>query len=81
MNTKLTLRMDDTIITKIKDFASCHNISISKLTESMFKNILELEDSINNDLSPIAQKYKGILTNTKDSFDDLKYKHLKAKYE
>ena len=41
MNTKLTLRMDDNVILKIKNFSKKHNISISKLAESLFKNIID----------------------------------------
>ena len=81
MNTKLTLRMDDNIINEIKNFTSHHHISISKLTERLFENIINVEKSIDNELSPIAKKYKGILGDSKKNFNDLKYKYLKQKYE
>jgi len=81
MNTKLTLRIDKETKNKIKHFAENHHISISKLTERLFENIIVMEKSINKDLSPVSKKYKGILQNTKLDYDELKYKYLKEKYE
>lgn len=81
MNTKLTLRMDEETIDRIKIFAAQKHISISKLAERLFENLLDLEESINNELSPIAKKYKGILSGLEQDYDELKYKELKQKYE
>ena len=81
MNTKLTLRMEEDIIIKIKKFSNDHNISVSKLTERLFEDVLRMEDQINSKLSPIAKKYKGILSDSKEDYDDLKFKSLKEKYE
>jgi hypothetical protein len=39
MNTKLTLKMDDSVIEEAKLFARSHHTSLSKLTETYFKTI------------------------------------------
>ena len=61
MNTKLTLRMDEDIITRIKNYASNRHLSLSKLTENLFKEKLESDDKRLKELSPIVRKYRGIL--------------------
>ncbi|HBE03976.1 MAG: hypothetical protein A2096_09945 [Spirochaetes bacterium GWF1_41_5] len=81
MNTKLTLRLNENVIDQIKIFTSQNNISISRLTEKLFENIILLERSAIKNLTPIAKKYKGILADTKENYDDIKYKILKNKYE
>ncbi len=76
MNTKLTLRMDDYIIERIKHFSEKHKISISKLTETLFSNIISYENDFEKNLSPITKKYKGIIANVKRTDDDIKYSYL-----
>ena len=39
MNSKLTLNFDSEVIEKAKEFASKNNISLSRLTEYIFRNI------------------------------------------
>ena len=63
MNTKLTLRLDDNIINRIKLFSAKKNLSLSKFTENLFKKILDTQNSEYYELSPITKKYKGILKN------------------
>lgn len=76
MNTKLTLRMDKDIIEKIKQFSKKHNISISKLAETLFSNIVNYENDFEKNLSPITKKYKGMISNVKRTDDDIKYSYL-----
>jgi len=81
MDTKLTLRLDKEIIEKAKFYAQKHNQSLSSLTENLYKNAL-LEESIETDpeLSPIAQKYLGILKNKIGDEDEEKLTRLKEKH-
>ena len=39
MNTKLTLHFDREVINKAKAFAAANNISLSRLTEFLYRNI------------------------------------------
>ncbi len=79
MNAKLTLRMDDAIINKIKIFSEKHKISVSKLTEKLFDNLIAKEKEIDAGLSPIAKKYSAIIAE-KSQGDDLRYRALKSKH-
>ncbi len=81
MNTKLTLRMDDSVIIKIKKFSEKHNISISKLAESLFQNILNHEKTIENDLAPITKKYKALISKKNFDAEKSKYDYLRKKYK
>lgn len=81
METKLTLKMEKEIIEKIKLYAMQHHISVSSLTKRLYKNILIQEyNYIENELSPITSKYKGILRTPEKDDDDVKYEYLKEKY-
>ena len=81
MDTKLTLRLKKEIIEQIKIYALRHQLSVSALTEDLYKNILidKRKDS-NNIFSPIAKKYKGILGKTDIDIDKLRLKYLKDKH-
>ena len=76
MNTKLTLRIDDYIIERIKHFSEKHSTSVSRLTERLFSNIINYENDLEKNLSPITKKYKGIITRDNFSEDDVKYSYL-----
>lgn len=72
MNKKLTLRLNEKVINRMKNYTNKHQISLSKFTESIFKQILETSEENSQDLTPIVQKYKGILRNNNlDEIDDL----------
>ncbi len=63
MNTKLTLRLDKQVITRIKNYTMKNNVSLSKFTEHVFRQILENSEDQSKNLTPIVNKYKGILKN------------------
>lgn len=69
MNTKLTLRLDEDIIIRMKNYTGRQQISLSKFTENIFKQILNSTEEDTQNLSPIVKKYKGILkaSNLNDS--------------
>jgi hypothetical protein len=75
MNTKLTLRLDEDIIIRIKNFAGRQQLSLSKFTENLFRQILDNSEDNMQNLSPIVKKYKGIIKkiNTDDSEDLIEY--------
>jgi len=76
MNTKLTLRMNDDVIERMKRFSERHKVSLSKLTELIFTNIVSYENDIEYNLSPITKKYKGIISGNNFSEDSSKYNYL-----
>lgn len=81
MDTKLTLRLEKEIIEQIKIYALRHQLSVSALTEDLYKNILiDKKKDSNNIFSPIAKKYKGILGKTDIDIDKLRFKYLKDKH-
>ena len=65
MNTKLTLRLDEDIIIRIKNYATRHQVSLSKFTENIFRQILDSTDNDAHTLTPIVKKYRGILKDNK----------------
>jgi len=66
MDTKLTLKPDK----EVK--------SLSALTEELYKN--SSDDSESENLSPIAKKYKGIISNPDFGADAAKFTYLKDKH-
>ena len=79
MDSKLTLRLDKSIIDQIKVYALRHQRSVSALTEDLYKEIL-IEKETNGISSPIARKYKGIIGKDQISIDDIKTNYLKEKH-
>jgi len=79
MQTKLTLRIDDKLISRAKRSAKKRGKSVSQLVADYFQ---VLEDEIaNNDaeLTPIVRSLRGILKDHKIDESDYK-KHLEEKY-
>ena len=70
MNTKLTLRLDEDVIIRIKNYANKERQSLSKFTENLFRQILDSSEDSTESLSPIVKKYRGIITD--NSVDDSK---------
>ena len=61
METKLTLRMDEKIIERVKVYAQAHERSVSGLTEDLYKQLLNEEEFDDGRLSATVRKYRGIL--------------------
>ena len=70
MNTKLTLRLDEDIIIRIKNYAIKHQLSVSKLTEKLFRRILDSTEDYPQDFTPIVKKYKGIVRDKEINEDE-----------
>ena len=80
MNTKLTLRLDEDVIIGIKNYAVKNQLSVSKLTEKLFRKVLDSTKDYTQDLTPIVQKYKGIVTNKKINEDEYLIEFLTEKH-
>ena len=82
MDTKLTLRLDGDIIERIKIYASKQQKSLSTLTEELYKSfLLKTDENSDSDIrSPIARKYKGIISSTDFDADTQKVHFLREKH-
>lgn len=82
METKLTLRLDKETIERIKIYASKQKKSLSTLTEELYKSLLMKtnNDSQSTITTPIAKKYKGIISNTDTDAEAQKMKYLRDKH-
>ena len=82
MDTKLTLRLDKDVIEKIKIYASRENRSLSDLTEDLYKiYMVQASDKAEDEIdSPIAKKYKSIISGSSYDYDQSKYSYLAEKH-
>ena len=78
MNTKLTLRMDESIVRKAKIEAKRRGKSVSLMVAEFFESI-GLEQTSEKDLPPTTASLVGILKDKEISEEDYK-KHLQEKY-
>lgn len=80
MDTKLTLKLDKSVIQSVKIYAEKNNRSLSKLVEDYFRNLIIENDNNKTKYSPLVQELSGII-----SEKDLKGKnyteYLEQKYE
>lgn len=70
MNTKLTLKLEQTVIEKAKGYAKDHRISLSKLIENYLLNITDEKDT-EAKITPLVKSLSGIINLPKD-FDPKK---------
>ncbi|MEO2069610.1 MAG: DUF6364 family protein [Desulfurobacteriaceae bacterium] len=78
MKTKLTLRLDKTVIEEAKEYSRKRGESISQIVEKFFSVLLD-DKNDKEELTPTVKKLKGLLRNT--NIDEADYKeHLEGKY-
>ena len=79
MNTKLTLRLEDSLIVHAKKYAKKEGKSISKIVADYFRAIPQMPQKENYKLGPVTSKLQGCLKGTQ--LDNNEYrKHLERKY-
>jgi hypothetical protein len=85
MDTKLTLKLDKTVIEKAKEYASNHQWSLSRLIESYLQFLVEKEGSPNGEEISVSPFVKSISTGVHIPSDldiHTEYKaYLKEKYQ
>ena len=69
MNTKLTLTIDDNIISEAKKYAAQKRISLSKLVEFYFSSLTSSAPRNAEKLPPITSALYGMVKNVKVSND------------
>ena len=79
MDSKLTLKLDQSVIEKAKNYASKSNTSISKLVEVYLANLVSQEESI--EITPRVKRLSGIIQLSEKGDSRSGYrKHLLKKY-
>lgn len=79
MNTKLTLKLDQEIIKKAKDYAKNKNTSLSKLIENILSRMTSSGD-FSSQITPLVDSLSGIIDADKINEDDYK-SFLEEKYK
>ena len=62
METKLTLKLDQSVIKSVKVYAEKNNRSLSKLVEDYFRNLILESDNKKAQISPLVQELSGIIS-------------------
>jgi hypothetical protein len=73
MNTKLTLKLDQNIIEKAKNYAKAHGTSLSKIIENYLQKITDnnKEKKDKDKITPLVKSLSGIISLPKN-FDHKK---------
>ncbi len=80
METKLTLKLDQSVIQSVKIYAEKNNRSLSKLVEDYFRNLIAESDNIKSNVSPLVQELSGIIS--EKDLNGINYiDYLESKYE
>ena len=62
MDTKLTLKLDKSVIDKAKDYATSHKRSLSRIIESYLRSLISQDDPKDNDDIKISSFVKSMST-------------------
>ena len=61
MDTKLTLKLQQTIIERAKDYAKAHNTSLSKLIENYLNRVTQDTKGDKEKITPLVKSLSGII--------------------
>jgi hypothetical protein len=79
METKLTLKLDQSVIQSVKKYAETNNRSLSKLVEDYFKNLIS-DNEPQRHYSPLVEELSGVIS--EKDLKNLDYvSYLEQKYE
>ena len=79
METKLTLKLEQSVIQSAKQYAKKNNKSLSKLVEDYFKNLVS-ENKLKRQYSPLVEELSSVLS--EEDVKNLDYvAYLEKKYE
>lgn len=83
METKLTLRLNDNVIERAKNYARSHRTSLSKMIESYLDSITkEKEDERKISITPLVESLSGVIDLPADFDYKKEYRHyLEEKYK
>jgi hypothetical protein len=79
MDSKLTIKLNQSVVEKAKIYAKKKKTSLSRLIESYLGNLTEQPDD--DDITPLVKKLTGVLELKKDSQPKESYhRYIKSKY-
>lgn len=82
MESKLTLKLDETVIDQAKKYAFKRKKSLSKLVEEYFKELSSAESRLPASVHPVVREISGILSADGGiSLEDEYAAYLEKKYE
>jgi hypothetical protein len=83
LETKLTLRLNDKVITRAKTYARSHNISLSKLVETYLDSITKpKEEDKKIPITPLVESLSGVIDFPADFDYKKEYRNfLEEKYK
>ncbi|TNE72282.1 hypothetical protein EP331_07585 [bacterium] len=62
METKLTLRLNDKVIERAKNYARSHNISLSKMIETYLDSITKQKEDVKKiSITPLVESLSGVI--------------------
>ncbi len=61
METELTLKLNESVITKAKIYARSHNMSLSKMIESYLDRITTVEKEGPLTITPLVESLSGVI--------------------
>ena len=81
MTTKLTLRLDQSVIKKAKKTAKRRGVSLSRMVEDYFKSVARQQEEKTKE-SPVLSEIAGVLTTRSNAAKLISVyrKHLQEKY-
>lgn len=77
MQTKLTLRLEESLIREAKRYASQHGRSLSQVVADYFQMLTQ--QSLDPEIPPLTRSLVGMLESDRLDVDDYR-KHLEEKY-
>lgn len=80
MNNKLTLRLDNQVIERAKDYARKKNTSLSKLIESYLELLTTSGKTDPEEVTPLVKSLSGVIKPSKIDPKKEYKKHLIKKY-
>lgn len=81
MDTKLTLRLDKSVIQQAKEYARTHQTSISSLVEA-YLALLTRSETSSQTISPTVRQLTGVIDLKNADLDRENYRdHLAKKYQ
>jgi len=80
METKLTLKLDKSVIQSAKEYAQHRNRSLSGLVEDYFRNLVSSAEGQKSRFSPLVEELNGVIS--EKDLKNLDYTdYLETKYE
>lgn len=84
MDSKLTLKLNKSVIEQAKDYAKKNQVSLSRLIENYLASLTQKEKSKRKDIeiTPFVKSLSGSIKLSEDfDYDDARYQYLMEKHK